>query len=184
MHKSFAVTMKDEQTDLAKVKNHPAELFGLNDDCWQMIFEHLSSIDLVNVVEAYGNLISAAESVFSRRHRNKVYVLSSFCTSDEKNNADSLMRHFGKYMTNMQIDCQSEQDAVELSIGYGKMNVKTSPFSDWFEPKSLEMSFAQLKHLKIHDENDTVSKSTVVEILRLNPRLAKLQLKKMTTTWT
>lgn len=45
------------------------------------------------------------------------------------------------------------------------------------EPKPFAMNFTQLKHFKLYNEKNTIEKSTVVEMLRVNPQLEKLVLK-------
>lgn len=106
-----------------KIVENPLKLVDINDDCLQAIFEHLDLESLVNIAETDDHFTTAAKSVFSRRYRNKKYVMSTFLIgkSDyiaiEKSFAALLFRHFGEFISDLLVDCLSQHDKTsEKSI--------------------------------------------------------------------
>lgn len=101
----------------------PLQLTEVIFDCLISVFEELDVFDLLNIAETDNRLVPAAQSVFSRRHREKTVFVNLGPVSNigpkfyqfEVEPATVLCRHFGNYISKMFINFMS-QYAPELEL--------------------------------------------------------------------
>lgn len=60
------------------INPEPLKLTTINDDCKELIFEHLDLMDLVNIVETNKQLNTAVCAVFKRKYGNKGIVYGGY----------------------------------------------------------------------------------------------------------
>lgn len=154
-----------------KIEATPVQLVDINEDCLQVIFQHLDVIDLINVADTNNRFISAAVSVYHRCHRTKGVTISNGCYCHHKipipeTLATSFFRHF---------DHEVSAFSVNLSCIDYELNIE-----QFLQPNRL----TALVELELYsfDETDfdtfvgpfeTVEQLTIVSSW-LNENLAKL----------
>lgn len=85
------------------------QLTDVNYDCLITILENLNILDLLNMVETDNQFLPAAQSIFSRRHRNKTIFVNLGQTSNKSNDyiefqmepAAVFCRHFGQLVSKL-----------------------------------------------------------------------------------
>lgn len=90
----------------------PLQLVEVNYDCLNSILENLNVFDLMNIAEADNQLVEAAQSVYSRRHRKKTVFVNLGQISNnvveyiqlEAESAAVFCCHFGHLMSKLFIN--------------------------------------------------------------------------------
>lgn len=58
--------------EILSIESEPLTLVTINNDCKELIFEHLEVKDLVNIAETNKELKTAVCAVFRRKYGNKI----------------------------------------------------------------------------------------------------------------